>query len=106
MSSVVSGVACCRTNLRVILRLKRSERGFRLAVDCGTDVIEGGESCKEMDEKVCGVGGSGRRLRRKVADWPSSDDGRAGVCGLTRSSELVIPVNKDTELKKKHTTRW
>ena len=55
---------------------------------------EGGGTCKEMDEKGCVVGGRGRRLRRKVAEWPSSDDGRTGVCGLTRSLELVIPDNK------------
>lgn len=27
----------------------------------------------------CGVGGRGRRLRRKVADWPSSGNEGAGV---------------------------
>ena len=37
--------------------------------------VEGREGCEEMDEKGCGVGGTGRRLRRKVADWPSSGDG-------------------------------
>lgn len=55
---------------------------------------EVGEVCKEMDEKDGGVGGTGRGLRRKV-DWLSSDDERTGVCGLTRSPELTIPVNKE-----------
>ena len=66
-----------------------------------------GEPCEEMDEKGGEVGGTGRRLRRKVADWPSSDDERACVCdsGLTRSPELAIPVNKD-ERTSEHTTRW
>ena len=42
-----------------------------------------------------GVGGRGRRLRRKVADWPSTGNEGAGVCVLTRSPELAIPVDKD-----------
>ena len=46
-------------------------------VDAGT---EAGGAGKEMDRKGCGVGGRGRRLRRKVADWPSSDDERADTC--------------------------
>ena len=60
---------------------------------------EAGGTGKEMDRRGCGVGGRGRRLRRNVADWPSSDGVRAGVCDSTfvstRFPELAIPVSKD-----------
>lgn len=54
-----------------------------------TDMIEGGIGTG------CGVGGRGRRLRRKV-DWPSSDGNGAKVCDITcRSPQLIIPVAED-----------